>query len=79
MSKILKPGTTCDNCGLNTDADQQIWIKSNRGLYSYCKTCRAGEPCISCIHYKKLKDEQPCASCHKHYDSINWLNYQKEE
>ena len=78
MGKILKPGSTCDSCGLNTNADEQAWVKSNYGLYSFCKECaKKGEPCISCKAKDNQPSEQPCASCHKSYDGFNWWNYNK--
>ena len=39
MGKIIKPGATCDSCGLHTNADEQIWITDKNGLYSFCKKC----------------------------------------
>lgn len=78
MGKILKPGASCDRCGVQEDADKQMWIKSNYGLYSYCQNCfKKGEPCNSCKSNDKLPSEQPCASCHQSYDGFNWWNYEK--
>ena len=39
MSKIVKMGTHCDSCGKQEDADKQVWIKNEEGLFSYCRVC----------------------------------------
>lgn len=39
MGKIIHPLATCDKCGLRSEARNQVWIKRDKGLFSYHKEC----------------------------------------
>lgn len=51
MSKIVKAGTSCDRCGVKEAVDEQIWMKDDKKLYSYCKMC-----------YEEM-DKKKCKDC----------------